>query len=210
MHNVIELWYRLWFWLLENSASRATVILVIITTVYVILTWRMTNAIARQTRALIQPVASLEFLWTGKQYSPVGCFEIKNLGVQPLLLLDVKLWCRIYNGREFTKHYTLWDEHIIPPGKSLTPQFDFMTIFEKEKLLWDSDWMSYSLEVVASDLSKQVVLTYQNIPVLHVVNVRRGMPLSVHWRYLLKPFASRYKRLLNRFMPSKNGIQRND
>jgi hypothetical protein len=66
-------------------------------------------------------------------------------------------------------------------------------------------FLSYSLEVVASDLSKQVVLTYRNIPVLSIVNVDKGMPLSVRWRYFVKPFAWRYRRLLSRFKQLKTG-----
>lgn len=207
MHYILDHWYKFWVWLLANSASRATGILVLITGWYVILTWRMTKAIARQTRAMIQPVALLEFHWKEEKYHPVGYFEIKNLGSQPLLLLDVKLWCHLnmYEGKNFTEHYTLWDENIIPPGKSLCPQFDFKSRFEKLNLTWSSSCLSYSLEVVASDLSKQVVLTYGIIPVLSIANVRKGMPLSVRWRYFLKPFEWRYRRFLYRFKRPKTG-----
>ena len=205
MHYILDVWYKLWSWLLADNASRATVILALITSLYVFLTWRMAKAIARQTRAMIQPVASLEFFWDRKQFHPAGFFEIKNLGAQPLLVLDVKLWCRIFQGKDFTEHYKLWDEHIIPPGLSLRPRFDFESQFEREKLSWRPEWMSYSLEVVTSDLSKQIVLTYRNIPVLSVVNVSSGMPLAVRWRYFLKPFAWRYLRLLYRFKRPKIG-----
>jgi hypothetical protein len=136
MHYMLDRWYRLWSWLLQDSAA----ILVFITGGYAILTWRMTKAIARQTRAMIQPVAHLEFHWEEEEYYPASYFEIKNLGTQPLLLLDVKLWCGCGGGlgppRSFTEHYILWDEHIIPPGKSLRPQFDFRRQFEKENLSW--------------------------------------------------------------------------
>src|ERR1700688_1772339 len=194
MHRIFELGNKVWSWLLANNASRATVILVFITALYAFLTWRMAKAIARQTRAIIQPVASLEFFFDQKRFHPTGHFEIKNLGTQPLLLLDVKLWCGIHHGKDFTQHYELWDEHILPPGLSLRPLFDFKSKFERDNLSWSSDWLSYSLEVVASDLSKQIILTYRNIPVLNVVNVSKGMPLSVRWRYFLKPFAHQYIR----------------
>jgi hypothetical protein len=198
MPYILRYSYKVWSWLLVG-ASRATVILVFITGFYAILTWRMAKAISSQTHAMIQPVALLQFHWKEEEYYPAGYFEIKNLGAQPFLLLDVKLSCHRY-GRSFTEHYTLWDEHIIPPGDSLCPQFDFKRRFEKEKLSWSpSASLSYSLEVVTSDLSKHVVLTYQNIPVLAVVNVRKGMSLAVRWRYFLKPVEWRYGRLLNRF-----------
>jgi hypothetical protein len=201
MHAILDYWDKLWAWLLTN----ATAVIVPISAFYAFLTWRMTKAVARQTRAMIQPVALLEFHWKEKKYHPVSYFEIKNLGTQPLLLLDVTLWCGcgMPQRKSFTKHYTLWDEHIIPPGESLCPQFDFKGELEQDKLPWSPDALSYSLEVVASDLSRQVVLTYRNIPVLSIVNVDKGMPLSVRWRYFLKPFVRRYYRLLYRFKPPK-------
>jgi hypothetical protein len=64
--------------------------------------------------------------------------------------------------------------------------------------------LSYSLNVVCSDLSKTVVLRYTNIPVLHIVNVHKGMPLSVRWRYFLKPFVWRYHQILYRIRYSKS------
>jgi hypothetical protein len=145
--------------------------------------------------------------WEEERYYPASYFEIKNLGTQPLLILDIKLWCGcgMPHGKSYTEHFTLWDEHIIPPGKSLCPQFDFKSQLERDKVAWSPMFLSYSLEVVASDLSKQVVLTYRNIPVLSIVNVDKGMPLSVRWRYFVKPFAWRYRRLLSRFKQLKTG-----
>ena len=204
MHSILDLWNMLFGWLLADNAARATVILVFITAIYVILTWRMTAAIARQTRAMIQPVACLEFHWAeGKKWCPEGYFEIKNVGTQPLLLLDINLVCSL-RGEQFRELYELWDEHIIPPGESLRPQFDFKRQFEQDKLQWDPSFLGYSLEVVASDLSKQVVLTYLNIPVLSIVNVQTGMPLSVRWRYFRKPFERHYRRVFYRFKPPKS------
>jgi hypothetical protein len=159
MHYMQDYWYKLWSWLVDNGASRATAILVFVTAWYAILTRRMTKAIARQTLAMIQPVALLEFHWEEEKYHPASYFEIKNLGTQPFLLLDVKLWCGCSVGlgppRGFTEHYTLWDEHIIPPGESLRPKFDFKRQFENEKLSWSPISLSYSLMVVVSDLSKR-------------------------------------------------------
>jgi hypothetical protein len=202
MHDILDHWYKLWAWLLANNGSRVAAILVVITGWYTVLTWRMARAISRQTRALVQPVALLTFHW-GVMCYPKGHVEIKNLGTQPLLLLDIKLFCHRGDGlgrfRHFLEHYELWDQHIIPPGESLSPKFDFLSKFEKAKLQWDTNQLSYGLYVVTSDLSKQVVLTYSNIPVLGVANVRTGMPLAVRWRYFVGPVKRRYRRLLYRF-----------
>jgi hypothetical protein len=202
MHYILNHLYKLWSCLLAENASRATAILVFITGWYALLTWRMAKAIARQTRAMIQPVASLQFRWQQEQYYPASYFEIKNLGTQPLLLLDIKLTCHLHR-RSFIEHYTLWDEHIIPPGESLCPKFDFRSRFEKENLRWTSMFLSYSLQVVTSDLSKQVFLRYQNIPVLGIANVHSGMTLSIRWRYFLKPLGWRYRKFLNLFKRPK-------
>lgn len=203
MHHILYFGRAIWNWLLADNASRATVLLAVITALYCFVTWRMAKAISLQTRAMIQPVVLLEFHWEQEKYYPANYFEIKNLGSQPLLLLDVKLWCRLYRVKSFTDHQTLWDEHIIPPGESLRPRFDFKRQFENEKLRWSSIQLSYALDVVASDLSKTVVLTYRNIPVLSIVNISRGMPLSVRWRYFLKPFMRLYHRILYRIKYGK-------
>lgn len=189
--------HQLWAWLLEGT-NHATAILVVITAIYAFLTWRMARAIARQTRAMIQPVAQLHFHWNQRTFHPESCFEIKNVGAQPLLLLDVNLWCGLHRGmriREFTEHYTLWDEHIIPPGGSLRPTFNFKDKFDRQKLQWDCDCLSYSLDIVVSDISKQVVLRYKSLPVQETVNVSKGMPLSLRWRYAVKRFSWRFPRL---------------
>jgi hypothetical protein len=206
MHYIIDHWYKLWAWLLANNGSRVGVILVFITAWYTYLTWRMAGAVSRQTRAMVQPVALLSFHWKVMCY-PVGYIEIKNLGTQPLLVLDIKLTCHRSDGLgrhwHFLEHYTLWDQHIIPPGESLCPQFDFATKFDKEHLQWDTDQLSYGLDVATSDLSKQVLLTYSNVPVLGIARVRKGMAMSVRWRYFVEPFQQRYRRLLYRFRPPK-------
>jgi hypothetical protein len=56
---------------------------------------------------MIQPVALLEFHWQQEPYYPASYVSMKNLGSQPLLLLDVKLWCNLYGAKHFTDHQTL-------------------------------------------------------------------------------------------------------
>ncbi|MGD0800463.1 MAG: hypothetical protein ABR906_04025 [Terracidiphilus sp.] len=201
MNNVLNNLNHVWDWLNANGASHVTVILGVVTGLNVLLTWWMAKAIARQTRAMIQPVVNLEFHWKNEEkYNPESYFEIKNLGSQPLLVIDVKLYCGLDGGRwHYTDHQTLWDEHIIPPGGSLCPRFNFNRIFERDKLSWSLERLSYSLEVVVADLSKSIKLTYFNLPILSIVNVHKGMSLSVRWRYFLKPFKRHYYRIYYKF-----------
>jgi hypothetical protein len=206
MQHILNLWDRLWAWLIADNGVRALVILVVITGWYAFLTWRMAKAIARQTRAMIQPVVQLSFHFEERNFYPVGYIEVKNVGTQPLLVLDVELSCNLNNmmyRKHLTESFELWDEHIVPPGDSLRPMFDFKRRFEGEKWQWDTDSLSYGLDVVAADLSKQVVLRYVSIPFLGVSYVHKGMPLSVRWRYFVKPFTRQYRRLLYRFKAPK-------
>src|SRR6185437_3450164 len=93
------------------------------------------------------------------------------------------------------------------PESLYAPVFDLKREFERQNVTWNAGWLSYALEVVASDLSKQAILTYRNIPVLSIINVQRGMPLSVRWRYFLKPFKWRYNRL--RYLVQQKKEKRN-
>jgi hypothetical protein len=154
---------------------------------------------------MVQPVVLLEILWDkAVKYYPLGYIKIKNLGTQPLLLLDIKLSCHA-PGRDFTEHPTLWDEHIIQPGENLCPKFDFRPQLEEGKSSWNTGELGYALDVVASDLSKRVVLAYRNIPVLNIANVEEGWPPSVRWRYFLKPLRRRYLILRYRFKRPMTG-----
>src|SRR5208283_5448992 len=92
MHSTIRIGHEVFDWLSANGAAHATVILVFITGFYAFLTWRMAKAIAQQTRAMIQPVISLTIKWE-PEFNPKGYFIIKNIGTQPLLLLDIHMTC---------------------------------------------------------------------------------------------------------------------
>jgi hypothetical protein len=93
MEFPLDWWIRFWSWMPGDNGIRATVILVFITAWYAYLTLRMANAIARQTRALIQPIVVMSFNFGQENLYPAGSIEIKNIGTQPLLILDLKLMC---------------------------------------------------------------------------------------------------------------------
>ena len=92
--SLYDWWMVVWLWLLRDNASRTTVLLMVTTGIYAYLTWKMAKAIAHQTRAMIQPIVSIEFFIEKEESFPKGRFEVKNLGAQPLLILDMRLECR--------------------------------------------------------------------------------------------------------------------
>jgi hypothetical protein len=183
MSFLYDQWLRLFSWLTKDSAAHSTALLVLITAWYAVLTSRMSRAMERQTRALVQPVLHLKVCTQKDDPYPKGSFTISNVGTQPAMLLDIELFCR-YNGKSETENYSLWDQHILSPGRELEPLFDFTDHFTKRgTTLWSPGWVSYQLKVTASDLSKTVALTYRNLPVLAVTNMDSGIPLLVRWRY---------------------------
>jgi len=205
MHYILGEGHKLWGWLVADNGVRATVFLVFITAWYSFTTHSMARAIARQTHAMIQPVARLKVHWENDaSYNARGYFEIKNVGTQPLLILDIKLSCHAGGEETFVETFNLWDEHIIPPGESLCPEFDFTRDLSalEESLPFPME-PGYSLEVVTSDLNQQVVLRYLDSTALGISNVQKGKPLSVRWRYFLKRLRWRYHRLRRRFTGPK-------
>jgi len=199
---------QLWSWITHDSAANGTGLLVVITAFYAYLTAHMAKTMSRQTRAMVQPIASLEIHWDGDEYTPKGHFEIKNLGSQPILLLDVKLTCVFrpmfglrHNERwEFVEHQTLWDENIVPPGKPLQPMFDFTRRLKDTNDQWSANELGYELRVVASDLSRSVVLTYGLLPILSVAYCRAGIPSEVRMRYL-RDWLRHHRRRIVSWMP---------
>jgi hypothetical protein len=60
MSFLYDYWLRLFSWLTKDSAAHSTALLVFITAWYAVLTYRMSRAMERQTRAMVQPVLHLE------------------------------------------------------------------------------------------------------------------------------------------------------
>jgi hypothetical protein len=198
MHQALDVWRLLFRWLSDNSAAHSTTLLVFITAWYAVLTYRMSKAMNRQTRAMVQPVLDIEVRGNEDEFYPKGSFIIRNAGTQPLILLDIELYCHMADIGSTTHQYSLWDEHILPPGQELQPLFDFTREFERQGAqIWTRGWYSYQLRVVASDLSKSIVLTYSNIPVLSVTNVKAGLPRRVRWRHWNRAVRWRYLSLRN-------------
>lgn len=118
---------------MKEGASRATVLLMFFTVWYVILTRGMAKAMNRQTRAMIQPVLTVEFTIEKEEFLPKGSFFIKNLGAQPLLLLDMRLLC-YREGIELFHEYGMYERHIMPPQDRLGFKFDFTEDFRRMEI----------------------------------------------------------------------------
>jgi len=199
MHRIYEDGVWLWNWLTMQGASRATVILMFFTAWYVLLTRGMVKAMRLQTRAMVQPVLKIEFRIQPDSDNEKGYFTISNQGTQPLLLLDVRLVCRIHEMR-FPVHYQLWDKNVIAPQGKFEPMFDITPKRKQNFTAWSPDFISYNVRVVASDVNRQVVLTYAIYPDNGISNCVAGMPWEVRWRYFYQPFRWRYYRVKHRLI----------
>jgi hypothetical protein len=194
MNRLHEDWLWVWNWLTKDGASRATVILMFFTGWYVLMTRGMFKAMRFQTRAMVQPVLNIDLRVTPDTDNEKGYFIISNEGTQPLLLLDVRLVCRIHD-LEFPFSYELWDKNVIAPQGKFHPSFDFTTQRKRNFVVWSPDCVSYNVRVVASDVNRQVVLTYAIYPDNGISRCTTGMPLDVRWRYFYQPFKWRYYRV---------------
>ena len=194
-------WLRLWLWLRGENASRATVILVFITAWYAFLTHRMAKAMNRQTRAMIQPIISMDFVVEKDEPYPKGRFTVKNLGSQPMLLLDMRLQCRRENILIF-ETYNMYERHILPPDDQIAFNFDFTERYTKKGVLWWSPGCcTFYLEVVVSDLAEEIILTYGNSAYWGILTMKNGMPLRVRWKFFSSFITQRYYRVLYKFKP---------
>jgi hypothetical protein len=201
--SLYDWWMGVWLWLLRDNASRTTVLLMVITGIYAYLTRKMAKAIAHQTRAMIQPIVSIEFFIEKEESFPKGRFEVKNLGAQPFLLLDMRLECRRAKMLMF-EEYKVYERHILPPQDVIKFSFDFTERFRREGVMWWSPGLAgFNLQVVASDLSEEMVLTYRNFSYWKVLTVQRYMPLRVRWKFLSSPLRQWYYRIDYKFNPAR-------
>jgi hypothetical protein len=194
-------WMGVWFWLLQDNASRTTVLLMVITGIYAYLTWKMAKAIARQTRAMIQPIVSIEFFIEKEESFPKGRFEVKNLGAHPLLLLEMRLECRLAKMLMF-EEYKVYERHVLPPQDVIGFSFDFTERFRKLGVMWWSPGIAdFNLQVVGSDLSEEMVLTFRSSSYLRNLTVERYMPLRVRWKFFSSPLKQWYYRIYSKIHP---------
>jgi len=91
--------------------------------------------------------------------------------------------------------YSMYDDHLLPPNDQITFKYDFKDRYVKRGVqVWTEGNVNYRLEVVASDLSKQVVVTYRHYSGASYAGASPGMPFRVRWRLLAAPFKQQYWR----------------
>jgi len=172
------------------NGQNATVVLVFITTWYVLLTRRMAKAAFRQTTAMLQPTLSLGIHY-GKghgDFAPEGHFTINNLGSQPVVLLDVRLRCLPMGGSPLEKTYG--DDYIVSPHDVISREFSFRD--ELHPMMITTVAYSYQLLVVAADVGRQVVAEYELLPVIGMQMCRLKYPMTVRWKYVVRSLKWRY------------------
>jgi hypothetical protein len=182
MHSLLS-------WLSQSQNS--TLLLLVVTTssalltaLYVALTYSMARAASRQTIAMLQPVLSLDLHYQDPRngsvtgtISPLGSVEIRNTGQQPVVLADVRLRCFVRGKVIKEIRYSLENRFLGPGGDKLYVRFDFRNSLTPNQNC--SRDFSLQLLAVASDLSHQVVVEYEFLPVLHLRYSRIGMPWRV-------------------------------
>jgi hypothetical protein len=175
-----------------GEGQNATVALVFITSWYAFLTHRMAKSAARQTRAMLQPALSFTFQKQRTAHEK-GTAIITNVGSQPVVLLDVRIECSPMGRPLISKKYGM-DGDIIALKQDATYQFDFSNDVPAEHL--EVGACGYGFIVVASDLSREVVVTYKQFPILNTTLCRFGMPMAVRFRYAVAPLKVRYYRFM--------------
>jgi hypothetical protein len=203
MSLIAEQCGRFMYWLSQGQNATialviATIALVLVTAWYAYLTHRMSKAVLTQARAMLQPVLALQMQYTGGSFAPNGCFEIRNLGTQPVVLLDVRLRCFPWGAKSIQDVCDGLVDNIVPP-EGIKRGFDFSQELGSAQKAQGA--YSYELLVVASDVGRQVVVEYGYLPVLEMHTCRRGEPLRVKLRYAarrLKHWYYRWQRRLSR------------
>lgn len=135
---------------------------------------------------------------------------MKNLGAQPILIMNMRLKCWRENVVEFID-YKWYERHILPPADKIAFDFDFTEQYQKKGVTsWTLGMCTFILEVVASDLSEEIILTYSHSESSRTLRVMQGMPLNVRWMFFSSFFKQRYYRILHRLKPPRYEFIPND
>ena len=168
---------RVWLWIQQGGNS--SIVLIGVTTVYVFLTWRIMRATARQAATMLQPVLSFEqFTEIEQGIANHNNVRIENQGNQPVVFLNVERSCYPHGHKAIVKR-GWFEDYVLSARASINLSFDFRT--ELTDIHVDESYCGYSIVIVVSDLSRQVVAEYEFMPVGRVclMSVRLSRHYSV-------------------------------
>ncbi|MBB5064961.1 hypothetical protein [Granulicella mallensis] len=199
MHTLDNHWIRLFAWFIKDGASRATFCLVVITAWYAYLTARMAKAMANQTRAIVQPILTIEI--AVDSFFPTGRFEIKNVGTQPFIILDIRLECHI-ESVVTDDDFLMYERHILPPDESIAFRFDLRERYEAKGFrVYAEGGVVANVTVVVADLSEQTIQTYRNFTHWKTLRMDKGLPWRVRRKNWIAPWKQWYWRIRYKVKP---------
>lgn len=191
-------WYQLgrfWSWIQHDGNSN--IVLVGITTVYVVFTYRLLRVSTIQAHEQIQPKLILSLFFTDDDQKR-GNVRIENVGDYAVVLLNVALDCH-WSGKLFERYtYEILEYALIPPKTDIGTDFDFRKALDHIA----TGMFSYALTVVGSDTSKRVPMTYEYLPLFHITRLKSGKPWRVSLRLCWRPILIGYHRTIGRFLTS--------
>jgi hypothetical protein len=175
--------------------------LTVITAWYAFVTRRIMKATAQQATAALQPVLTLSRLVDTLDES-VPRVLIHNAGDRPVVFLDVVIGCHSSGHRSIVDKLRGWDDQILGPNENTELRLDFSKPLAEIGATQNE--CGFWLEIVVSDLGRQVVIQYDYVWVLGRFTCKIGLPWRVRWRYIARPWGWRYNRLKRRFSGKKS------
>jgi hypothetical protein len=201
MNEIAYQWGKFAWWVYHaNPEVVATVLAAVVsvgvTAILVVLTYYNVRASFRQARGMLQPALKIE----GTIYleptrlgpSPVtadsgkGRLHILNVGTSPVVLLDVTIKAKSFARPAVVAQYAWLDEQIsyASSDDGILIEFDFSKSVSDETRR--KIGCSYEFRVVASDLSREIAVTYLLEKLLERPDDRIRHRLGVPWRVRLK------------------------
>jgi hypothetical protein len=200
MNEIAYQWGRFAWWVYHaNPEVVATVgsaiVSVIVTAILAVLTYYNVKATYRQASAMLQPALRIQTTFydfvddasgvsnTGSTESGKCSFQLVNLGDHPVVLLDVRGSAHPFARPSVVKQVGWLDEQILYPGfdNRRVVQFDFTNELSEE--IRRKVGAGYEFRVVASDLSREISVTYVLHPVVGRITHYLRVPLRVRLKY---------------------------
>jgi hypothetical protein len=178
MHFMLNELGRLWCWV--RQGSNPNIILVIITAVYVYLTYKILVYSTLQAREELRPNIVLNLSQDSRAH---GLLRIQNVGRYSATILDVSL--TRYEDYRFSCRQPLdvLQGALLGPGTALDVPFDLTRLIHTG----NGGPVAYRAVVVASDSSERIFVTHDYRSHVRVTLMRSGCPLRIRIRMLLGP-----------------------